>query len=81
MLHERIYLDNSDELAYVDTYVSDLPHGGPRDAMIVFPGGGYVNVCADREGEAIAEACAAHGTDADKLIADINAFLEAKAGK
>ena len=61
MLHERIYLDNSDELAYIDTYVSDLPHGGPRDAMIVFPGGGYRNVCADREGEAIAEALEKEG--------------------
>lgn len=64
MLHERIYLDCSDGRAYIDTYVSDLPHGGPRDAMIVFPGGGYVNVCADREGEAIAEAYLARGFNA-----------------
>ena len=64
MLHERIYLDCSDGRAYIDTYVSDLPHGGPRDAMIVFPGGGYGGVCADREGEAIAEAYLARGFNA-----------------
>lgn len=40
--------------------------------------GMYCLGCPHSRGESIAEACIAHGTDADKLIADINAFLEKK---
>ena len=31
--------------------------------------------CPDARGESIEEACAVHGTDADALVAKINAFL------
>ena len=52
MYTERIYLSD-DKRAYLDAYISDLK-GFPRDAMLVIPGGGYCNVCSDREGEPIA---------------------------
>ena len=34
--------------------------------------------CPSARGESIADACMVHGTDADELIAKINAFLEAE---
>lgn len=60
MLHERIYLDNTDERVYIDAYVAN-DRSAPRNAMLVIPGGGYRNVCTDREGEPIALAFAARG--------------------
>ena len=62
MLTERIFLNKDDERVYIDTYIA----GGEakRDAMLVIPGGGYQNVCSDREGEPIAEAFLAKGFNA-----------------
>ncbi len=60
MLHERIYLDESDERIYFDTYIADERYA-KRPAMLVIPGGGYRNVCTDREGEPIALAYFAKG--------------------
>lgn len=59
MLSERIYLSD-DKRAYLDTYVSDF-RNARRDAMLVIPGGGYRQVCTDREGEIVALAYAARG--------------------
>lgn len=52
MRHERIYLNESDDRVYIDTYVAN--ESRVRDAMLVIPGGGYSNVCHQREGEPIA---------------------------
>ena len=52
MIHERIYLNESDDRVYIDTYISD--RNVVRDAMLVIPGGGYAMVCTDREGEPVA---------------------------
>ena len=52
MRHERIYLNESDERVFIDTYVAS--HKEKRPAMLVIPGGGYANVCTEREGEPIA---------------------------
>lgn len=63
MLHDRIYLDPSDDRVYIDTYVvNDKSHLHP--AMLVIPGGGYREVCTDREGEPIALAFVARGFNA-----------------
>lgn len=35
--------------------------------------------CPHSQGESIEEACMVHGTNADQLVADINAFLSEKA--
>lgn len=53
MLHERIYLDPSDDRVYIDTYVANNKTF-LHDAMLIIPGGGYGQVCTEREGEPIA---------------------------
>ncbi len=63
MIHERIFLDESDSRVYIDTYVSDV-RNFVRDAMLVIPGGGYSNVCQEREGEPIALAYLSKGYNA-----------------
>ena len=60
MLYERVYLDESDDRVYIDAYVADYREV-LRDAMLVIPGGGYRNVCTDREGEPIALGFLAQG--------------------
>ena len=52
MRFERIFLNPNDERVFIDAYVADDPKA--RDAILVIPGGGYHNVCTDREGEPIA---------------------------
>lgn len=51
-----IKLCPTESQATLDCYIADCPKEGVRDALLVIPGGGYGVVCADREGEAIAEA-------------------------
>ena len=53
MIHERVYLNPEDHRIYLDTYIADDRHYA-RPAMLVIPGGGYKDVCSDREGEPIA---------------------------
>lgn len=53
MIHEVIRLFDDRPWVTLEYYGNTLS-GGPRDAMIVIPGGGYQTVCADREGYPIA---------------------------
>ena len=53
MLHERIYLNENDDRVYIDTYVPN-DRTKLHDAILVIPGGGYIAVCTEREGEPIA---------------------------
>lgn len=48
-------------------------------AQFFFNMGMHCLGCPCSRGESIADACAVHGTDADKLVSDLNAFLEKKA--
>lgn len=52
MLNERIFLNESDERVWIDTYLHDDKE--VRPAMLVIPGGGYSAVCHEREGKPIA---------------------------
>ncbi len=63
MIHEKIYFDKRVPNAYITTYVSELTQTA-HDAILVIPGGGYANVCSDREGHPIAMAYAARGINA-----------------
>ena len=62
MKNERIYL-TEDKRAFLDAYISD-EKGAPREAMLIFPGGGYKSVCTEREGEPIALAYLEFGYNA-----------------
>ncbi len=62
MKTERIYLNDSDDRVYIDTYVCGIPT--KRDAILVIPGGAYREVCASREGEPVALAFVARGYNA-----------------
>lgn len=52
MLNERIFLNESDERVWIDTYLHDDKE--VRPSMLVIPGGGYSAVCHEREGKPIA---------------------------
>lgn len=64
-----------------ETLIGEILDYDVETAQFFINMGMYCLGCPHSRGEAIAEACAAHGTDADKLISEINAFLEAKANK
>ena len=53
MIYKKIMLDES---AYLDVYAADKIEGCERKGILIIPGGGYCEVCADREGEPIAQA-------------------------
>lgn len=53
---EKIKLDNEDDSVYLEAYVADKIQGFTRKAILILPGGGYSQICADREGEPIAHA-------------------------
>ena len=61
MTVERITLH---ENVYLDAYISDKLAGLERKAILVIPGGGYSCICADREGEPIAQAFIPYGYNA-----------------
>jgi acetyl esterase/lipase len=52
MIHERIYLDKTDQRVYIDTYVAN--DDKIRPAILIIPGGGYAGVSQFLEGEPIA---------------------------
>ena len=52
MKHERIYLNPGDDRVYIDSYI--VNDARIRNAMLVIPGGAYIGVCTEREGEPIA---------------------------
>lgn len=64
MRFEKIPLSASDPSVYLDAYIADEVRGLKRHAILVIPGGGYSGVCADREGEPIAQAFMPYGYQA-----------------
>ncbi len=54
MINEKIYPYPDNKDVYLETFVTDDRRTKPQDAMLIFPGGGYMTVCADREGDFIA---------------------------
>ena len=64
MISKRIYLLEGREDVYLDVYVADHIRDCTRKAILVIPGGGYRNVCSDREGEPIGMAFMPYGYNA-----------------
>lgn len=60
------------------TLIGDILDKAPELAPIFFEIGMHCLGCPHSRGESIEEACLVHGTDADTLVAKINAQLNAK---
>lgn len=61
---ERITISAERENVYIDAYIADSIPNFKRKALLVIPGGGYGQVCSDREGEPIAMAFMPYGYNA-----------------
>lgn len=55
--------------------IGDVLDAAPDTAVFFREIGMHCLGCPSARGESIADACAVHGTDADALVAKINAFL------
>lgn len=56
--------------------IGDVLDRYPETAPLFFSIGMHCLGCPASRGETIEEACAVHGADADKLIADLNAAVQ-----
>ena len=61
-----------------NTLIGDVLDFDVETAQFFFEIGMHCLGCPHSRGESIEEACAVHGTDADALVAKINAFLSGK---
>ena len=61
-----------------ESIIGDVLDFAPATAKFFFEIGMHCLGCPSARGESIEDACAVHGTDADELIAKINAFLESE---
>lgn len=64
MLYRKIQLDETDENIFLECFVADYTENFIRDAILVIPGGGYCEICSNREGEPIAQAFMPYGFNA-----------------
>ena len=62
-----------------ETLIGDILDFDLETAEYFFEIGMHCLGCPASRGESIAEACMVHGTDADELVAKINAHLAKKA--
>ena len=56
--------------------IGDVLDRYPETAPLFFSIGMHCLGCPASRGETIEEACAVHGADADKLLADLNAAVQ-----
>jgi len=61
-----------------DMIISDVLNLDKGTVPIFLNSGMHCLGCPSSSGESIEDACAIHGIDADKLIEDLNAYLEGK---
>ena len=61
--------------------IGDILDNEIETAQFFFEIGMHCLGCPASRGETIEEACEVHGTDADELVKNINAFLESKESK
>lgn len=64
MLFQKVNLEEGNDNVYLDAYIADKVEGFTRKAILVIPGGGYGQVCSEREGEPIAMAFLPYGYNA-----------------
>ena len=61
-----------------DSIIGDVLDYNPGTAQFFFEIGMHCLGCPHSRGEAIEDACAVHGTNADELVDKLNAFLAGK---
>jgi hybrid cluster-associated redox disulfide protein len=61
-----------------DTVIGDVLDHDVDTAQFFFEIGMHCLGCPHSRGESIEAACAAHGTNADELVAKLNAYFAAK---
>ena len=61
-----------------DSIIGDVLDQAPDTAVFFFEIGMHCLGCPHSRGESIGEACKVHQTDADELVAKINAYLASK---
>ena len=61
-----------------DTLIGDVLDHNVETAQFFFEIGMHCLGCPHSRGESIGEACKVHQTDADELVAKINAYLASK---
>ncbi|MBR6535305.1 MAG: DUF1858 domain-containing protein [Clostridia bacterium] len=61
-----------------ESIIGDILDFDAGTAEFFFEIGMHCLGCPHSRGESIEDACAAHGTDADALVAKLNAYLENK---
>ena len=61
-----------------DTLIGDVLDHNVETAQFFFEIGMHCLGCPHSRGESIADACAAHGTDADALVKQLNDYLAGK---
>lgn len=61
-----------------DMIISDVLNMDRGTVPIFLNSGMHCLGCPSSSGESIEDACAIHGIDADKLIEDLNKYLESK---
>jgi len=65
----------------VDTIIADVLRMDRGTIPIFLNSGMHCLGCPSSQGESIAEACAVHGIDAEKLVKELNDYLEKKENK
>ena len=61
-----------------ETLIGNILDYDVETAKFFFEIGMHCLGCPHSRGESIEDACKVHGTDADELVAKINAYLESK---
>jgi hybrid cluster-associated redox disulfide protein len=62
----------------LDTIISDVLKMDNGTIPIFLNSGMHCLGCPSSSGESIADACAVHGIDAEKLVRELNEYLESK---
>ncbi|NLY43926.1 MAG: DUF1858 domain-containing protein [Clostridiaceae bacterium] len=64
----------------LDTIIADVLQMDRGTVPIFLKAGMHCLGCPSSMGESIAEACAVHGIDAEKLVEELNNYLDSKEG-
>ena len=81
MLYSKSKFLKKEDLKMVvtkETLIGDILDHDVETARFFFEIGMHCLGCPHSRGESIEDACKVHGTDADELVAKINAHLSAK---